>query len=50
MSGDLQELSDIAPIHAHRGHFGAAVLVELVATRLATESIQKKLLTYITEG
>lgn len=46
----LQELSDITPIHTHRGHFGAAVLVELVAARLATESVQKELLAYVAEG
>lgn len=46
----LQELPDVAPVHAHGGHLGAAVLVELVATRLATKSIQKKLLAYITES
>ena len=46
----LQELSDIAPVHTHRGHFGATMLVEFVTTRLATETIQKKLLANITEG
>lgn len=45
----LQELSDIAPVHAHCGHFGATMLMEFVATRLATETIQKKLLADIAE-
>lgn len=45
----LQELSDIAPVHTHRGHFGAAMLMEFVAACLATETIQKKLLANITE-
>lgn len=46
---DSQELPDIAPVHTHRGHFGAAVLVEFVATRLATEAVQKKLLANVAE-
>lgn len=46
---NLQELPDIAPVHTHRGHFGAAVFMEFVATCLATETIQKKLLANITE-
>lgn len=45
----LQELSDIAPVHTHGGHFGAAMLVELVAARLATETVQEKLLANIAE-
>lgn len=49
-AGNSQELSDVAPVHAHGGHFGAAVLVELVAARLATESVQEKLLAYVAEG
>lgn len=45
----LQELSDIAPVHTHRGHFGATMLVEFVAARLAAETIQKKFLANVTE-
>lgn len=45
----LQELSNIAPVHTHSGHFGAAMLMEFVATSLATESIQQKFLANITE-
>lgn len=45
----LQELSDVAPVHTHGGHFGAAVLVELVAARLATKTIQKELLANVAE-
>lgn len=45
-----QELPDVAPVHTHRGHFGAAVLVKLVAARLTSEAVQKKLLAYVTKG
>ncbi len=45
-----QELSDVGPVHTHRGHSGAAVLVKLVAARLTSEAVQKKLLTYVTKG
>ncbi len=34
-----QKLSDVSPVDTHCGHFCAAVLVELVATCLATETI-----------
>lgn len=36
---DLQKLSDVSPVYTHCGHFCAAVLMELVATRLAPETI-----------
>lgn len=45
----LQELSYVAPVHTHSGHFGATMLMEFVAACLATEAIQKKLLANITE-
>lgn len=45
-----QELPDVAPVHTHRGHSGAAVLVKLVSARLTSEAVQKKLLTYVTKG
>lgn len=49
-SSDSQELPDVAPVDTHGGDFGAAVLVEFVATRLASEAMQEKLLAYVTEG
>lgn len=45
-----QELPDVAPVHAHGRHFGAAVLMEFVATRLAAKAIQEELLANVTEG
>lgn len=45
----LQELPDIDPVHTHCGHFGATMLMEFVATCLATETIQKELLANIAE-
>lgn len=46
----LQELPDIAPVHTHRRNFGATMLMEFVATRLATETVQEKLLANVAEG
>lgn len=45
----LQQLSNVAPVHTHRGHFGATMFMEFVATRLAAESVQKELLANIAE-
>lgn len=46
----LQELPDVAPVHTHGGHLGAAVLVEFVATRLTPKAIEQELLADVTEG
>lgn len=46
----LQKLADVAPVHTHGGHFGAAMLVKFVATCLTPKAVQKKLLTNVTEG
>lgn len=46
----LQELPDVAPVHTHGWHLGAAVLVEFVAARLTPEAIEEELLADVTEG
>lgn len=46
----LQELPDVAPVHTHGWHLGAAVLVEFVATRLTPKAIEQELLADVTEG
>jgi len=34
-----QQLSDVAPVHTHGGHFGAAMLMKLVSARLTSETM-----------
>lgn len=34
-----QELSNVAPVHTHCGHFGAAVLMKFVAAGLTSEAV-----------
>lgn len=46
----LQELPDVAPVHTHGWHLGAAVLVEFVAARLTPEAVEQELLADVTEG
>lgn len=46
----LQELPDVAPVHTHGWHLGAAVLVEFVAARLTAEAVEQELLADVTEG
>lgn len=47
---EQQELTDVVPVNTHGGHFGTAVLMELIATSLASEAIQQELLTDVTES
>ena len=43
-------LGDGVHVQAHRGHLAAAVLVELVATGLASEAVEEELVAEVTVG